>query len=100
MGFIAEFKDFIKKGNVIDLAVAVLIGSAFQKIIDSIVNDIIMPIIAFIGGFNKIESLAAGPFTYGKLIAAVLNFLIISLVLFIVVKAINRAKEVVKLDKN
>jgi large conductance mechanosensitive channel len=100
MGFIAEFKDFIKKGNVIDLAVAVLIGSAFQKIIDSIVNDIIMPIIAFIGGFNKIESLAAGPFTYGKLIAAVLNFLIISFVLFIVVKAINRAKEVVKLDKN
>ena len=100
MGFIAEFKDFIKKGNVIDLAVAVLIGSAFQKIIDSIVNDIIMPIIAFIGGFNKIESLAAGPFTYGKLIAAVLNFLIISFVLFIVVKAINRAKEVVKLDTN
>ncbi len=100
MGFISEFKDFIKKGNVIDLAVAVLIGSAFQKIIDSIVNDIIMPIIAFIGGFNKIESLAAGPFTYGKLIAAVLNFLIISFVLFIVVKAINRAKEVVKLDKN
>ena len=100
MGFISEFKDFIKKGNVIDLAVAVLIGSAFQKIIDSIVNDIIMPIIAFIGGFNKIESLAAGPFTYGKLIAALLNFLIISFVLFIVVKAINRAKEVVKLDKN
>lgn len=100
MGFIAEFKDFIRKGNVIDLAVAVLIGSAFQKIVDSIVNDIIMPIIAFIGGFNKIESLAAGPFTYGKLIAAVLNFLIISFVLFIVVKAINRAKEVVKLDKN
>ncbi len=99
MGFISEFREFIKKGNVIDLAVAVLIGGAFQKIVDSIVNDIIMPIIAFIGGFKKIESLAAGPFTYGKLIASVLNFIIISAVLFIMVKAINRTKEVIIKEK-
>lgn len=99
MGFISEFKEFIKKGNVIDLAVAVLIGGAFQKIVDSIVNDIIMPIIAFIGNFKNIESLAAGPFTYGKLIASVLNFVIISAVLFIMVKAINRTKEVIIKDK-
>jgi large conductance mechanosensitive channel len=99
MGVISEFKEFIKKGNVVDLAVAVLIGSAFQKIVDSIVNDIIMPIIAFIGNFKNIESLAAGPFTYGKLIAAVLNFIIISAVLFIMVKAINRTKEVVSKEK-
>lgn len=95
MGFVSEFRDFIKKGNVIDLAVAVLIGGAFQKIIDSIVNDIIMPIIVLIGGFEKIESLEAGPFTYGKLIASTLNFIIISMVLFIIVKAINRTKEVI-----
>jgi large conductance mechanosensitive channel len=94
MGVISEFKEFIKKGNVVDLAVAVLIGS-----VDSIVNDIIMPIIAFIGNFKNIESLAAGPFTYGKLIAAVLNFIIISAVLFIMVKAINRTKEVVSKEK-
>jgi large-conductance mechanosensitive channel len=58
-----------------------------------------MPIIAFIGNFKNIESLAAGPFTYGKLIASVLNFVIISAVLFIMVKAINRTKEVIIKDK-
>jgi large conductance mechanosensitive channel len=92
MSFVSEFKEFINKGNVVDLAVAVIIGGAFQKIVDSVVNDIIMPIIAMIGGFDKIENLAAGPFTYGKLLAAVLNFLIIAMVLFIMVKAMNKAK--------
>lgn len=96
MGFVSEFKDFINKGNVMDLAVAVIIGGAFQKIVDSVVNDIIMPIITTLGGFEKIEELAAGPFTYGKLIAAILNFLIIALVLFTMVKAMNRAKTAVK----
>ncbi len=93
MSLVSEFKEFINKGNVIDLAVAVILGAAFQKIVDSIVNDIIMPIIAFAGGFENIESLKIGPFTYGKLIAASLNFLIIAIVLFLIIKAMNRAKE-------
>lgn len=94
MSFVSEFRDFINKGNVMDLAVAVIIGGAFQGIVDSIVNDIIMPVIAMLGGFESIEGLTAGPFTYGKLLAAVLNFLLIALVLFIIVKAMNKAKEI------
>lgn len=94
MSFVSEFRDFINKGNVMDLAVAVIIGGAFQKIVDSIVNDIIMPIIAMLGGFENIESLKAGPFTYGKLLGAILNFLLIAMVLFIIIKAMNRAKEI------
>jgi large conductance mechanosensitive channel len=93
MGFISEFKEFINKGNVIDLAVAVILGGAFQKIVDSLVNDMIMPIIALVGGFEKIEDLKAGPFTYGKLIASSINFLLIALVLFSIVKLLNKAKE-------
>jgi large conductance mechanosensitive channel len=92
MGFISEFKEFINKGNVIDLAVAVILGGAFQKIVDSLVNDMIMPVIALIGGFNKIEDLKAGPFTYGKLLASGINFLLIALVLFSIVKTMNKAK--------
>lgn len=93
MGFISEFKEFINKGNVIDLAVAVILGGAFQKIVDSLVNDMIMPVIALIGGFEKIEDLKAGPFTYGKLVASSINFLLIALVLFSIVKIMNKAKE-------
>ena len=92
MGFISEFKEFINKGNVIDLAIAVILGGAFQKIVDSLVNDIIMPVIAAIGGFEKIEDLKAGPFTYGKFLAAGINFLLIALVLFMIVKIMNKAK--------
>jgi large conductance mechanosensitive channel len=94
MSFISEFKEFINKGNVMDLAVAVIIGGAFQKIVDSLVNDIIMPIIAMAGGFDNIEKLSAGPFTYGKLLAAILNFLLIALVLFMIIKAINKSKTI------
>lgn len=92
MSIVSEFREFVNKGNVIDLAVAVILGAAFQKIVDSIVNDIIMPVIAFAGGFENIESLKAGPFTYGKLIAATLNFFIIAIVLFLIIKAMNNAK--------
>ncbi len=92
MSLISEFKEFINKGNVIDLAVAVILGVAFQHVVDSVVNDIIMPVIALAGGFADIESLKIGPFTYGKLIAALLNFLIVALVLFLIIKAMNKAK--------
>lgn len=93
MGFISEFKEFINKGNVVDLAVAVILGAAFQKIVDSIINDVLMPIIAMLGGFDDIEKLKYGPFTYGKLISASLNFLLVAVVLFLIIKAMNRAKE-------
>ncbi|MBS3914528.1 MAG: large conductance mechanosensitive channel protein MscL [Bacteroidetes bacterium] len=96
MSFISEFREFINKGNVMDLAVAVIIGAAFQKIVDSVVNDIIMPIVAAVGGFEKIEELAYRQFTYGKLLAAILNFLIVAMVLFIMIKAMNRAKSIHK----
>lgn len=98
MGFIAEFKEFINKGNVMDLAVAVIIGVAFQKIVDSLVNDIVMPIITMIGGFEKIEELSAGPFQYGKFLGAVINFLLIALVLFMIIKSMNKAKTITSKD--
>ncbi len=96
MGFISEFREFINKGNVVDLAVAVILGGAFQKIIDSLVNDMIMPVIATIGDMENIEELKFGPFTYGKFIAASINFLLIALVLFFMIKIMNRTRERIK----
>lgn len=93
MSIIKEFKEFINKGNVIDLAVAVILGGAFGNIVTSLVDDVIMPFIAFFGGFESIEQLKAGPFTYGKFIAAIIKFLIIAFVLFLIVKLMNKAKE-------
>lgn len=91
MGFIKEFREFISKGNVIDLAVAVILGGAFQAIVSSLVDDIIMPMIAMIGGFDEISELKSGPFTYGKFLAATIKFFLIAMVLFIIVKAMNKA---------
>jgi len=95
MQIIKEFKEFVNRGNVMDLAVAVIIGSAFQNIVNSIVNDLIMPLIAVVGGWSKLDDLRFGPFNYGKLIANILHFLIVAFVLFLVVKALNRAKEII-----
>jgi large conductance mechanosensitive channel len=95
MRIIEEFKEFVNRGNVMDLAVAVIIGSAFQNIVNSIVNDLIMPLIAVVGGWAKLDDLRFGPFNYGKLIANILHFLIVAFVLFLVVKALNRAKEII-----
>ncbi len=93
-GFIAEFKQFIARGNVMDMAVGVIIGGAFKAIVDSLTADIIMPII---GIFVKADSFASMAFsvggaviTYGNFIQAVLNFLIMALVLFSMIKAMNR----------
>ena len=85
MQIIKEFKEFVNRGNVMDLAVAVIIGSAFQNIVNSIVNDLIMPLIAVVGGWAKLDDLRFGPFNYGKLIANILHFLIVAFVLFLVV---------------
>ncbi|SHJ17949.1 large conductance mechanosensitive channel protein MscL [Parasporobacterium paucivorans] len=106
-GFIAEFKEFITKGNVMDLAVAVIIGGAFQKIIASFVSDIIMPIVGLATGGQDFanmfvpldggnyatlaEAQAAGAATlnYGVFINTAIDFIIIALVVFIMVKAVN-----------
>ena len=110
-GFAAEFKKFIMRGNVIDLAVGVIIGGAFQAIVKSLVDDIIMPVVGlatkgidFTNWFialdgNKYETLElakeAGVATlnFGSFISAILNFLIMALVIFIFVKAINTVAE-------
>ena len=91
---IKEFKEFIMKGNVMDLAVAVIIGGAFGKIISSLVNDILMPLIGLILGGINFSALAftvgEAKVTYGNFIQALIDFLIIALVIFLLVKGINK----------
>ena len=91
-----EFRDFALKGNVIDLAVAVIIAGAFGLIITSLVNDIIMPIIGILLGGVDFSSLSvqvgAAQIMYGKFIQAIVNFVIIAVVLFLIVKAANRMR--------
>ena len=105
-----EFKEFISKGNVMDLAVGVIIGAAFGKIVDSLVNDIIMPIVgAIFGGldFNDYflglssavtattldEARKQGAvFAYGSFITVVLNFLILAWIIFLMVKSVNNMR--------
>ena len=92
-----EFKEFAMKGNVIDLAVGVVIGAAFQKIIDSLVNDIIMPLIAALLGKVDFSDLAFmikdTPIKYGNFITEVINFLIIAFSIFLAVKYVNKLNE-------
>lgn len=91
---IKEFIAFIKKGNVIDLAVAVIIGGAFGAIVTSLVNDLIMPLVGIIIGGIDFAGLKAtvgsAELTYGNFIQALVNFLIVALVLFLVIKAMNQ----------
>lgn len=101
--FFGEFKEFIARGNVIDMAVGVVVGAAFKSIIDSLVNDIIMPLVGWLcGGLDfssyciklseKVAedgSVAVNAVMYGKFINAIISFLIIAFCLFCVVKAIN-----------
>ena len=107
--FIAEFKEFINKGNVMDLAVGVLIGGAFQSIVNSLVNDILMPLLGAITGginfqnwsvtFGKGELENPATLTYGNFIAAIINFLLMALVLFWIIKLMNGAKGMLKKGK-
>jgi large conductance mechanosensitive channel len=92
MRIIKEFQEFVNRGNVVDLAVAVIIGTAFQNIVNSLVNDLIMPLIAVVGGWAKLDDLRFGPFNY------VLHFFIVAFVLFLVVKAMNKAKTIIVQD--
>ena len=98
MGMISEFKEFIAKGNAMDLAVGVIIGAAFGAIVNSLVADVITP--ALLNPALKaaqVENLAElktdGGILYGKFLAAIISFLVISFVIFIMVKALNSMKK-------
>ncbi|MFB9078374.1 large conductance mechanosensitive channel protein MscL [Flavobacterium procerum] len=98
MGFFSEFKEFATKGNVIDLAVGVIIGAAFNKIVGSLIDDVITPLILKpaleAAHLSTIEQLVAfGGVKYGVFISAVINFLIVAFVLFIIIKGINNLKK-------
>lgn len=114
MSFASEFKEFAVKGNAMDLAVGVIIGAAFGKIVDSIVRDLIMPVVgAVFGGFdfsNMYLALGAVPegvagtleavkeagvpvLAYGNFLTILLNFIILAFVVFILVKQLNRLKK-------
>ena len=92
-----EFKEFIMKGNVIDLAVGVIIGGAFGAIVSSLVDDVIGPIIGMICGGIDFSGLAitvgSAQLMIGNFIQAIINFLCVSLVIFFMVKAVNKARD-------
>ncbi|SNB70576.1 MULTISPECIES: large conductance mechanosensitive channel protein MscL [unclassified Agrobacterium] len=112
-----EFKTFIARGNVMDLAVGVIIGAAFSKIVDSVVNDLIMPIVgAIFGGFDfsnyflplssgvTATSLAAARdqgavFAYGSFLTVLINFLILAWIIFLMVKGVNKLRDSVERKK-
>lgn len=89
-GWLDEFKTFISRGNVIDLAVGVVVGGAFTAIVTALVNDIINPLISLIIGGLDFSGVTVGVFPIGDLIMAIINFLCISFVVFWMVKIINR----------
>ena len=98
MGFLKEFKDFALKGNVMDMAVGVIIGGAFGNIVTALTDSFITPLIQVITGNDEVEVggqfvINGAAFTYGAFISAVINFLILALILFCVIKAINTASE-------
>ena len=118
--FLQEFKEFATRGNVVDLAVGVIIGAAFQKIVTSAVNDLVMPLIGLITGnsnFNdafwvlrlpegvteaqvtsleKATELGVTTFNYGAFISAVIDFIIMAFVIFLMIKALNKAGSLTK----
>jgi len=97
MGLVQEFKDFAFKGNVVDLAVAVVIGAAFGKIISSFVDDVITPLLLNpalkAAGVENIAQLSWNGVKYGNFLSAILSFLVIAIVLFMVIKAVNKVNK-------
>ena len=112
---LSEFKEFIAKGNVMDLAVGVIIGAAFQRIVDSLVTDVIMPVVGLVTGGTDFTNMftvlrdgakAAGPYAsladakaagatviaYGAFVNQIIQFLILAWVVFLMVKAVNRMR--------
>lgn len=113
MGMIQEFKEFAIKGNVVDLAVGVIIGAAFGKIVDAVVSDLIMPVVGMVFGkldfssmyvllgkvpsgtdmsLDALKKAGVPVFAYGHFLTIVLNFLILAFIIFLMVKEINRLK--------
>ncbi len=110
MGFMSEFRQFAVKGNVVDLAVGVIIGGAFGKIVDSVVNDLIMPLVSKIfggldfssyylaladqpGGLPLVEAKKLGAvFAWGNFLTVALNFVILAFIIFLMVRQINRLR--------
>ena len=113
MSFMKEFREFAVKGNVVDLAVGVIIGAAFGKIVDSVVNDLIMPLVSLVFGkldfSNLFVALGTVPegtahtleavrkagvpvFAYGNFITVAVNFIILAFIIFLMIKQINRLK--------
>lgn len=108
LGLFGEFKEFVKRGNVLDMAVGVVIGSAFGAIVTSLVNDIIMPFVSLLTGgidftnwfvaldgktyatIEEAQAAGAATLNYGNLISVVLNFIIVAFCIFMVVKAMNK----------
>jgi large conductance mechanosensitive channel len=112
MGMMSEFKEFVMKGNVMDLAIGVIIGAAFGKIVDSVVRDLIMPIIGMFGNVdfsnlfivlgknpNNLTTLAdlqkanIPTLAYGNFITILINFIILAFIIFMLVKQVNRFKK-------
>lgn len=97
MGMLKEFKDFAMKGNVIDLAIGVVIGAAFGKIVSSLVDDVITPLILNpalkAANLSNIADLKVGSVKYGSFLSAAISFIIIAFVLFLIVKGINAANK-------
>lgn len=98
MGFVKEFKDFAVKGNVVDLAIGVIIGGAFGKIVSSLIDDVITPLLLKpaleAANLTKLEELTIfGAVKYGNFLSALINFVIIAFVLFLLIKGINAANK-------
>ena len=96
---IKEFKEFISKGNIMDMAVGIIIGGAFTKIVTALVEAILMPLIGAICGGKSVEDMSImvgnAAIGYGAFIQAVIDFLLVALVLFMILKAFNKAKSMV-----
>ncbi len=100
--FFHEFKQFIMRGNVLNLAVGVIIGAAFQAIVNSLTNDIISPILGIFGGMNFDElsvTINGAVIAYGKFITAVINFLIMAFIIFLIVKLVGKIMSLGKKPK-
>jgi len=111
MGMVSEFKEFINRGNVMDLAVGVIIGGAFGKIVDSVVGDLLMPLISTVtGGIDfannfmpldgkgyatlaEAKKAGAAVFAYGNFVTVVINFVLLAFCVFLLVKAVNSMKK-------
>ena len=113
---VTEFKEFVMRGNVLDLAVGVIIGGAFNSIVTSLCNEVIMPAVGWIVGtvsgqsfvdadgkpdFTKAtEALNVGPISFGNFVAAIINFLIMAIIIFAIVKAFNKLMTLPKKKKD